>query len=71
MAARVLPLWWDAVLTEDWARKDDLTALPVLRSLLISSVAALVPTDDIESRRRAAATAFPAARLASHLRTGT
>ena len=32
-AARVLPVWWDAVLTEDWARKRDLTATPIVRSL--------------------------------------
>ena len=42
-AARVLPVWWQAVLTQDWARERDVTALPVLRSLLISSVAAVGP----------------------------
>ena len=47
-AARVLPVWWDAVLTEEWARKRDLTALPVLRSLLISSVAEVTPSGDIK-----------------------
>ncbi|WP_297768388.1 hypothetical protein, partial [uncultured Roseovarius sp.] len=47
-AARVLPVWWDAVLTEEWARERDLTAL-LLRSVLISSVAAVVPTDDIRA----------------------
>jgi hypothetical protein len=39
-AARVLPLWWDAVLREEWALERDLTALPVLRITLISAVAA-------------------------------
>jgi len=39
-AARVLPLWWDAVLREEWARDLDVTALPVLRITLISVVAA-------------------------------
>ena len=48
-AARVLPVWWDAVLTEEWAHKGELTALPVLRSVLISSVAASGPTEDINA----------------------
>ncbi|MEQ9240970.1 hypothetical protein [Roseovarius indicus] len=41
VAARVLPVWWDAVLTEEWAHKLELNALPALRSLLISSVAGI------------------------------
>ncbi|WP_372923151.1 hypothetical protein [Roseovarius sp.] len=53
-AARVLPVWWRAVLTEDWARERDLTALPLLRSLLISSVAAVVPTDEIKATAKVA-----------------
>ncbi|WP_299934369.1 hypothetical protein [uncultured Pelagimonas sp.] len=57
-AARVLPIWWEWTLTSDRARKGDLTALPILRSLLISSVAAIVPTEDI---RKAAAASFAAA----------
>ncbi|WP_296762985.1 hypothetical protein, partial [Sediminimonas sp.] len=52
-AARLLPVWWDAVL--DWAYEEDLTALPVLRSLLIASVAAVGPADDIRSDAAAAA----------------
>ena len=48
-AARVLPLLWRRVLTKDWARKRDLTALPVLRSLLISSVAAKMSTYEMKA----------------------
>jgi hypothetical protein len=55
-AARVLPVWWDEVLTEDWARKRDLTALPVLRSLLISSVAAKRPNEKFMGAATLAAT---------------
>jgi len=50
-AARVLPTWWQEVLTKDWARDRDLTALPVLRSLLISSVGATVSTEDMKAAR--------------------
>ncbi|WP_273524334.1 hypothetical protein [Rhodosalinus sediminis] len=57
-AARVLPVWWHAVLTEDWARERGMTALPVLRSLVISSVAATGPTEEI---KHAAASARAAA----------
>jgi hypothetical protein len=48
-AVRVLPVFWEAVLTEDWAREGDLTALPVLRSVLISSVAVAGPTEEIRT----------------------
>lgn len=44
-AARVLPLWWDAVLREDWALETDVTALPVLRNILVSSVAVVGPNE--------------------------
>ena len=60
-AARVLPVWWDAVLTEEWAHRRDLTALPVLRSLLISSVAAIGPAEDINAATTGAAAAAHAA----------
>ena len=40
-AARVLPVWWDAVLTEVRANDFDLGILPILRRLLISSLAAV------------------------------
>ncbi|QEW24493.1 hypothetical protein [Roseovarius indicus] len=63
-AARVLPVWWDAVLTDDWAHKRDLTALPVLRSLLLSSVAAVGPTEDSNATAHAADRAAYAARAA-------
>lgn len=59
-AARVLPVWWRAVLIADWARERDLSALPVLRCLLISAVAAKTTTDDIKA---AARVADPAAAL--------
>lgn len=45
-AARVLPVWWEVVLTEEWARRSDLTALPILRSLIISWVAANGATEE-------------------------
>jgi len=60
-AARVLPLWWNAVLTEDWAREHDLTALPVLRSVLISSVTAVGPNSEICRASEAAETAITTA----------
>ncbi|MGH1416684.1 MAG: hypothetical protein ACRBB0_24560, partial [Pelagimonas sp.] len=64
--ARVMPIWWNWTLTSDRARKGDLTALPILRSLLISSVAALVPTEDITTAAAAArATAATAAAYAA------
>jgi len=60
-AARVLPIWWEAARTEDWARKADLTALQVLRSLMVSSGAAFRPTADIRNAADAAARAAYAA----------
>jgi len=48
-AARVLPVWWDAVLTKSWAHERDLTALPVLRCLMISSVAVFQPIEYIRN----------------------
>ena len=45
-AMRVLPLWWAWTLTDD-ARNRDLTALPVLRCSLISGVAVIAPTPEI------------------------
>ena len=57
-AARVLPVWWDAVLAEEWTRERDVGALLVLRCLLVSSVAPVRPSEDI---RRAAEAAYPAA----------
>ena len=64
-AARVLPVWWDAVLTKDWAHERDLTALPVLRSVLISSVAATGPTEDINAAAEDAAYAANACAAAN------
>jgi len=54
-AARVLPVWWQAVLTEDWALDRDLTALPELRALLISVVCVEKPTVDMKAAATAAA----------------
>ena len=71
-AARVMPVWWDAVLTEDWARERDLTALPVSRSVLISSVAARVPTNDTKAIGAALVAAHAASnQAATHLTQGT
>ncbi|WP_354543367.1 hypothetical protein [Roseovarius sp. MBR-78] len=56
-ASRVLPLWWDDVLSEEWARERELTALPILRCILISSVAAKLPTGDIRAAAALAAAA--------------
>ena len=44
-----MPLWWQVVLSAGWAQKRDLTALSILRSLLISLVAAEMPTEDMEA----------------------
>ncbi len=52
-ALRVLPLW-GAAMGEDWARKGDLTALPLLRCGLISAVAGTWPTADIKEEADAA-----------------
>lgn len=56
-AARVLPIWWQEVSTKDWARKRDVTALPVLRGLLISSVSAKMPSEDMKVATAATAAA--------------
>ncbi|MEI4231313.1 hypothetical protein [Roseovarius sp. D22-M7] len=64
-AARALPVWWYAVLTERWARDRDLTALPALHNVSISSVAAVMPTDEIRFAANAARAAAKAARAVS------
>ena len=51
-AMRVMPVWWHWTLSQE-ARKRDLTALPVLRCLQISGVAARVPTSEISAAVRA------------------
>src|SRR6056297_2331593 len=58
-AARALPIWWQAVLIEDWARKRDLAALPVLRCLLKTVVFAKMSKNDLAM---AATQAFAAAK---------
>lgn len=60
-AMRGAPIWSAAVVAE-WARKRDLTAVPLLRLNLISGVAAKMPTPEI---RFAAARAADAAGLAA------
>ncbi|WP_417712766.1 hypothetical protein [Pseudophaeobacter arcticus] len=47
-ALRAFP-YWAAEMPADWARKDDMTALPLSRSLLISAVAVKMPTTDIKA----------------------
>lgn len=60
---RVLPRW-GAAMGEDWARKGDLTVLPLLRCGLISAVAGTWPTADIKRETAdAAATAADALAL--------
>ena len=49
IAMRILPQCWAAVLTEDWLHGNDVNALPIMRSLLISSVAAFRPKDLIRA----------------------
>jgi len=44
-AARVLPVWWKPARHKAWASGHDLEVLLVLRSVLISSVAAMVLTE--------------------------
>ncbi|SNS89822.1 hypothetical protein [Antarctobacter heliothermus] len=56
---RALP-FWGAAMGEDWARKGDLTALPVLRCGLISAVASTLPTADISSATATATAAYAA-----------
>jgi hypothetical protein len=45
-AMRVLPVWWQAVLTEEWEYDRGVMAVLVLRSLLVSSVSIFQPTAD-------------------------
>ena len=59
-AQRVLPLLWSAILAENWGRRGDLTALAALRSNLISSVAAKIPTDELKDAADATTVAYPA-----------
>ena len=72
-AARVFPVW-AAAMAQDWARRSDLTALPVLRPLLTAGVARKYPTPEViafsaaaaaAARSAAAADAFSDARSAA------
>ena len=49
-AARVLPIWWAATLTNARLRDSGLTALPILRSLLTSLSFAVAEDTDVKSR---------------------
>lgn len=60
-AMRVAPVAWHAYTFEDWAKKHDLTAIPVLRSLLTSAVASTWPTADVRAAADATADAYAAA----------
>jgi len=51
---RVLPLYWEWMETSKYARKRDLTALPVLRCNLISGVARKMPIPEIKTAAFAA-----------------
>src|SRR5210317_888778 len=46
-ALRVLPIAVDGIQFSDWWRNDDLTAIVSVRSVLILSVAAKLPTNDM------------------------
>ena len=59
-ALRAFPIWTAEMPTE-WARKRDLTVLPLSRSLLISAVAVKMPTADIKDASAASADAASAA----------
>ncbi|WP_425072611.1 hypothetical protein [Sagittula sp. S175] len=59
-AARVLPVWWRFAAEDPVARQRNLTALPILRSLSISSVASKRPTEEIGAAAIAAESAAKA-----------
>ena len=64
-ALRVAPLWFRAM-DDGWARKRDLTALPILRSNLTLGVARKIPTPKVsEALARAARAADADARAAA------
>jgi hypothetical protein len=53
-SARILHLFWKQMVTKGWAKQEQLSLLCNLRSLLISSVAAILPTREIGIRAEAA-----------------
>ncbi|OIQ44589.1 MAG: hypothetical protein BM558_07190 [Roseobacter sp. MedPE-SW] len=63
-ALRVFPVW-AVEMPRDWARKRDLTVLPLSRSLLISVVAVKMPTTDIRDAADASYVASYAANAAN------
>ncbi|MFZ5962732.1 hypothetical protein ACOXXX_07245 [Thalassococcus sp. BH17M4-6] len=63
-AARVLPAYWKWVLTSDKARRRNLTALPILRSLLTAAVAGRASTAAVRSASAASAAAASSAAAA-------
>jgi len=46
-ALRVLPIAVDGYQFSDWSRNSDFTSIPIWRSLITSTVAAIMPTDDL------------------------
>ncbi len=62
-ALRVAPLWFRAM-SEDWARKVELTALPILRLFLTLGVAGKMPTPKVSRAANAAAANAAAANAA-------
>ena len=60
-ALRVLPIAVDGFQFSDWSRQRDVTAMPIWRSLLISSVSAKLPAEEVKAN--AAAATSGAARL--------
>ncbi|MEZ5778245.1 MAG: hypothetical protein R3E44_07785 [Paracoccaceae bacterium] len=67
-ACRVLPLYGRAM-RDDWAPRHDLTALPVIRLILISGVAGKYPTPEV--RRATAAAHAAVATAAAHAAVAT
>ncbi len=63
-ALRVFVLY-GAEMDEDWARENELTALPILRCYLITAAAALMPTAEIRAAAAASADAAAAADAAA------
>lgn len=64
-AAQRVFSFWTEVMPDDWARKRDLTVLPLLRSILISVVAVKRPTTDIKDAANASALAASAVAYAA------
>lgn len=57
-ALRSLDIYWAWVLSAPTSQKGDLTATPILRSVLISGVAAVLPTPEIRLAANSADSAY-------------